>query len=114
MDELKFRAECLKKLGDGTEYSLPMLDSFVFATVQAAKLEQELKDEEAVIQHTNKANATNQASSPKVRMWALYREQANKLGQMLGLIPTAKVGRPAETAKKGFKLDGKMSVSKAS
>ncbi len=111
MDEVKFRGECLKKLGDSTEYSLPMLDSFVFATMKAAELEEELKGESAVIEHTNKANATNPASSPKVRMWALYREQANKLGQMLGLIPTAKVGRPAQVTKTGFKLDGKMKVA---
>lgn len=111
MDEVDFRAKCLEKLGQGTEYSLPMLDSFVFATMKAAELERELKGEGAVIEHTNKANATNPASSPKVRMWALYREQANKLGQMLGLIPTAKVGRPAEVKKTGFKLDSKMKVA---
>lgn len=111
MNKDVFRAECLKRLGEGAEYSLPMLDSFVFATVKAAELEAELEGEGAVIEHTNKANATNPASSPKVRMWALYREQANKLGQMLGLIPTAKVGRPAEVKKTGFKLDGKMKVA---
>ena len=113
MNRDDFKKTCLDILGEGTEYSLPMLDRFVFATFEAQRLQNEIADDAAAtIKHTNKAGHTNEASSPKVRMWVLYSQEANKLGQLLGLIPTAKVGRPAKIEKKkGFDLSNKMKVA---
>lgn len=114
MDKDKFREICLEKLGEETEYSLPMLERFVFATYEAKRIQEEIAGGPVTIQHTNKADHTNEASNPKVRMWLLYSQEANKLGQLLGLIPTGKVGRPSksESKKGGFDTTTPMAIAK--
>jgi hypothetical protein len=90
-----------------------MLDDYVFATFKARQLAQELEDEDATVKIAPrlKGKKDGEHSNPKVRMWALYREQANKLGQILGLLPTSKVGRPSKAKKKGFNLGSDMKVA---
>lgn len=116
MEKDKFREICLERLGEETEYSLPMLERFIFATYEAKRLQEAIEQESAAtIQHTNKAGHTNEASSPKVRMWVVYSQEANKLGQLLGLIPTGKVGRPSKSeskAKSGFDTTTPMKLAK--
>ena len=115
MEKEDFRRVCLERLGEDTEYSLPMLERFIFATYEAKRLQEEIEGGQATIQHTNKAGHTNEASSPKVRMWLVYSQEANKLGQLLGLIPTGKVGRPSKSeskAKGGFDTTTPMKVAK--
>lgn len=111
MDKDAFLERCLKRLGDSAEDYLPMVQDYVFATYKARELAEQLGEAEATVKIAPrlKGKPDSEHSNPKVRMWALYREQANKLGVMLGLVPS-KVGRPPE-AKKGFKLDGKMKVA---
>lgn len=106
-EQLAFYLECLSELqarhGDA-KYYLPVLQRYVFVTYEAERLAKELAEESATIEHTNKAGHTNPASSPKVRMFALYSEQATKLAATLGLnLVAPKVGRKAKT-KKGFEL----------
>lgn len=100
--------ECLKTLKSRhgeTEYYLVQLEMYVKATLKAKSLLDEIMDEDPIIQHTNKADHTNPASSPKVRMWALFNEQSMKLGKDLGLnLHTAKAGRPSKKKKAGFDL----------
>src|SRR5688500_2704166 len=100
MTEEEVYEDCLAQLkerhGVAKFYLIP-LKMYVKALMTADKLLQEIADEEATIQHTNKAGATNQASSPKVRMWALYSEQAMKWGKDLGLnLHQGKAGRPVK------------------
>jgi hypothetical protein len=104
--------ECLKVLRarhSDVRYYLVSLDMYVKATIKAQTLLDEILDTEVTVQHTNKASKTNEASSPKVRMWALFNEQAMKLGKDLGLnLHQGKAGRPAKK-KKDF---GAMKISK--
>ena len=116
MDENEMYRECLQILqarhGDAKYYLVP-LRAYVKATIKAETLLDQVLSDEATIQHTNKAGHTNNASNPKVRMWALFNEQAMKLGKDLGLnLHQGKVGRPAKSKeKKGFDL-GPMKVAK--
>ena len=112
MDKDAFLDLCLKRLGEHAEDYLPMVQDYVFATYKARELAEELGDAQATVKIAPrlKGKPDSEHSNPKVRMWALYREQANNLGKMLGLIPTAKVGRPSEK-KKGFNHDNKMKVA---
>lgn len=103
MNEVELYNECLSVLkarhGD-TKHYLVSLQMYVKATIKAWQLLEEITGEEVVIKHTNKANNTNDASSPKVRMWALFNEQSMKLGKDLGLnLHQAKAGRPAKKKK---------------
>lgn len=112
MTEKEMYDECLTVLkgrhGDGTFYLIP-LKMYVKATLKAAALLDEILDEEVTVSHTNKVKATNEASSPKVRMWALFNEQSMKLGKDLGLnLHQAKAGRPTKK-KKDF--NSKMKVA---
>lgn len=95
--------ECLSVLKErhgASKHYLVMLNMYVKATIKAAALLEEITGEDVVIKHTNKANNTNDASSPKVRMWALFNEQAMKLGKDLGLnLHQGKAGRPAKKKK---------------
>lgn len=105
--------DCLGQLqerhGSAKFYLVP-LRMYVKALMTADKLLQEIADEEATIQHTNKLGAVNPASSPKVRMWALYSEQAMKWGKDLGLnLHQGKAGRPTKK-KKDFR-GGKMKIA---
>ena len=113
MDKDRFKRSCLEKLGDSAEYYLPMVESYVFSTFKAFELEQELADESVTIKIAPrlKGKPDSEHSNPKVRMWALYREQANKLGASLGLLPTSKGAEIKKPGKKGFNTDGKMKVA---
>jgi len=111
MTEREIYNECLEQLkarhGDTKHYLIP-LKMYCRSLVKADKLLAEILDEDTTIQHTNKAGHTNDASSPKVRMWALFNEQSMKLGKDLGLnLHQGKAGRPAKK-KKEF---GKMKVA---
>lgn len=111
-EQREFYNECLKqmesRIGD-TKYYLPMLERFVKVTFKANALLNEIMDEEAVVEHTNKIGATNSASSPKARMFALFNEQAHKLAMDLGLTPgNAKPSqRKKATGKDRFKTSMK-------
>jgi hypothetical protein len=116
MDRDEFKRICVERIGEDKEYSSLMLDRFVFASFEAERLQGEIEaDQRSTIKHTNKAGHTNEASSPKVRMWVLYSQEANKLGQLLGLVPTAKVGRPSKSENKtkgGFDTTTPMAIAK--
>jgi len=103
LTEKEIYEECLSQLkirhSDTNHYLIP-LKMYVRALVKADKLLSEILNEDATIQHTNKAGHTNDASSPKVRMWALFNEQSMKLGKDLGLnLHQSKAGRPAKKKK---------------
>lgn len=111
LTEKELYEDCLAQLkerhGEAKFYLIP-LKMYVKALMTANKLLQEISQEQTTIQHTNKAGATNEASSPKVRMWALYSEQAMKWGKDLGLnLHQAKPGRPAKL-KKNFRAKMKI------
>lgn len=114
LTEQELYDECLSQLqarhGDTKHYLVP-LKMYVQALKKAEALLEEIMGEDTTVQHTNKADHTNQASSPKVRMWALFNEQAMKLGKDLGLnLHQGKAGRPAKK-KKGFDTGSKMKVA---
>lgn len=106
MDKRQFFERCYKRLGDSAEDYLPMLEDYVFATFKARELAEELGDQPATVKIAPrlKDRPDSEHSNPKVRMWALYRDKANELGKILGLIPQAKAGRPAKK-KKAFDGD---------
>lgn len=111
-EQQKFYDDCLTALKSRNleaEYYLPMLKRYVQTTFKAQAILDEIMEEAVTVEHTNKADHTNEASSPKARMYALFNEQAMKLGKELGLsLSTAKVGRPSKAKKKGFELGGKV------
>lgn len=114
LSEQELYDECLSQLqarhGDTKHYLVP-LKMYVKSLKKAQALLEEIMDEDAIVQHTNKADHTNAASSPKVRMWALFNEQSMKLGKDLGLnLHQSKAGRPAKK-KKGFDTGNKMKVA---
>jgi len=111
-----FYRTCLQELqsrNDYTEAYLPMLERYVTITNKLATLNSEIVDEEVIVQHTNKADHTNQASSPKWRMFLALNSEANKLAKDLKLSPIS-APRISERKKdkKGFELGGdKMKVA---
>lgn len=110
----RFYAECLAELQareDWTRAYLPMLARYVFITMQANKLASEIADEEVTVKHTNKVNATNEATSPKWRMFLLLDKQSSALARELRLSP---VNAPAGSRKKERKgFDTGMKVNKS-
>jgi hypothetical protein len=111
--ELEFYNECLEVLkekhGDSKFY-LAELESYVFAVFQRDTLMKELAEGgKATIKLTNHSGHTNDVSNPKVRMFALYNEQAIKLSKALGLqLATFKAGRKPK--RKGFNLESKLKI----
>jgi hypothetical protein len=109
-----FYKTCLQELKsreDWTEAYLPMLERFVFMTQQAAKVGDEIAEEAVTVKHTNRAEKTNEVSSPKWRMYLLLDKQVNALAKDLRLSPVNspdKGEKPKE--KKGF--DTSMKVAK--
>src|SRR6187402_1101611 len=86
-----------------SDYWVPMLERFVMVSSKLRILSEQIMDEAVTTNHTNKAEKTNEVSSPKVRMFALFNEQAHKLAVDLGLnLAQAKAGRKPKTAKDRF------------
>lgn len=108
MTKEEFRQCCFDMLGDDAKLYSVLVDDYVFATFKARELAEELEGEDATVQLTPrlKGRPANEHSNPKIRMWALYREQANKLGQLLGLLPQSKPGRKPKvlTGTERFKI----------
>lgn len=102
-EQQDFYDSCLLELNDRhgkAVFYLPNLERYVKATFKAGALLDEIMDEEATIKLTNHTGHTNDASSPKVRMFALFNEQAMKLGKDLGLnLHQGKAGRPSKKKK---------------
>lgn len=114
-EQTRFYNDCLSELrsrnGDAVFY-LPTLRRYVLTVFKAEETLTEIMDDDAVtIKHTNKTGHTNDASSPKVRMFALFNEQAMKLAKELGLSMSN--ARPAKVVKKkkGFDAPGKMKIA---
>ena len=109
-----FYRKCLAELKgrpDFTEAYVPMLERFVFITMKAAKLGEDIEDEEVTIEHTNKADRTNEVTSPKWRMYLLLDKQSNALARELRLSPiNAPVVAEKEEEDEGF--DTVLKVSK--
>lgn len=108
MNKEEFRQCCFDILGDDAKLYSVLVDDYVFATFKARELAEELEDEGATVKIAPrlKGKPDSEHSNPKIRMWALYREQANKLGQLLGLLPQAKPGRKPKvlTGTERFKI----------
>lgn len=103
---------CLERLGESAEYNLPLVEDYVFAVFKARELaESELGDEPAVVKIAPrlKGKPDSEHSNPKIRMWALYRKEANELGKLLGLINSKPV---RAKKKKAFEDDSKMRLAK--
>ena len=86
----EFYAKCLTELTGRDNYTdafLPLLDRYCTLTVKLNKLNAEIVDEEIVMSHTNKAGATNEASSAKWRMFLALNTEANRLARQLKLCP---------------------------
>jgi hypothetical protein len=100
---------CLTELrgrANYTEAFLPMLDRYVMLTIKLAKLNSEIVDYEIVVDHTNKADHKNQASSPAWRMFLALNREASMLAKELGLSPISAPKTEKKTEKKGFNLTG--------
>lgn len=103
-----FYKKCLSELKtrpDWTEAYLPMLERYVFITMKAAALGQEIEDEEVEVtsEHTNRAKETNEVTSPKWRMYLLLDKQSNTLARELKLSPiNAPVVQVKEEEDEGF------------
>lgn len=104
-EQVKFYNECLSELktrhGDAIFY-LPTLRRYVLTVFKAEETLVSIMNEAPTIKHTNKSDHTNDASNPKVRMYALFNEQAMKLAKELGLsMASFKPAKPGKK-KKGF------------
>ena len=109
-----FYDECLAELkgrDDWTEAYLPMLERYVFITMKANKLGADIAQEEVTVSHTNKANATNQVTSPKWRMFLLLGKESSALARELRLSPVNAPTGSRRKEKKGF--DTGMKVNKS-
>lgn len=120
MTKVRFDAEfddfynkCLAELKARPNYTdafVPILERYVTITSKLAKLNSEIIDEELTIDHTNKAQKTNQVSNPAWRMFLALDDQASKLAAQLKLSPaTAPVSE--KKGKKGFDLGNNMKVA---
>jgi hypothetical protein len=108
-NEALFYEKCLSELKarhESTDAFLPML------TMKAEKLAEKIADEEVIIQHTNKADHTNEASSPKWRMYLALNKEAIALGKELQLSPASvpKI-KEKKKGKKSWDLSGKMKAA---
>jgi hypothetical protein len=102
-----FYNECLSDLKARDNFSesfIPMLERYVTLTALLSKLNAEIVDEQVVVEHTNKANNKNQASSPKLRMFLALDSQANALARELKLSPATAPVVTKKDKKKGFDL----------
>ncbi len=115
MEKTRFDAEfedfyndCLAELKSRTNYTeafIPLLERYVTMTAKLSKLNGEIIDEEVTVQHTNKADHTNTATSPKWRMFLALNREAILLADKLKLSPaTAPVESSKKKDKKGFDL----------
>jgi hypothetical protein len=114
MGKVRFDAEfedfyntCLTELQSRpnfTEAWVPQLERFVTITAKLAKLNSEIVDEEVTVDHTNKANKTNKATSPAWRMFIALDSQANALADKLKLSPHTAPVSTKKQEKKGFDL----------
>ncbi len=112
---LDFYELCLHELKSRKGYTdayLPMLERYVLITMKVAEVGEEIVDEEVIVKHTNKAKETNDASSPKLRMFILLSQQASLLAKDLKLSPIAAPAIASKKkAEKGFTTDSKMKVA---
>jgi hypothetical protein len=110
-----FYNQCLAELRGRSNYSeafIPILERYVTITAKLSKLNSEIVDEEVTVQHTNKADHTNQATSPKWRMFLALNREACMLADKLKLSPaTAPSEAGKNKPKKGFNLGGEMKVA---
>lgn len=110
-----FYDQCLTELKSRNDYTdayLPILERYVLVTMKAASVGAEIVEEEVVVDHTNKAKQTNQASSPKLRMFFELNNHANILATQLRLSPNSAPPNSAKKKeKKGFDLTGNMKVA---
>jgi hypothetical protein len=109
-----FYDECLSELKSRDDFSdayIPMLRRFVFITIQANKLGADIAQEEVTVSHTNKVGATNQATSPKWRMYLLLGKESSALARELRLSPVNAPAGSRKREKKGF--DTGMKVNKS-
>ena len=103
-----FFQRCLSELKARDNYTdafLPLLQRYVTLTAMLTKLNIGIIEEEAIIEFTNKAGHTNQATSPKWRMFVLLNKEANQLARQLKLCPESAPRKDMPRAKKGFDLD---------
>lgn len=110
-----FYEDCLAELQKRPDFNpayIPILERYVFVTMKMARISEQISDQEAVVQHTNKAGHTNEATSPHWRMYLALNKEAIALGKELKLSPAS---APPVTAKpekkKGFDLSGGMKVA---
>lgn len=109
-----FYNKCLAELkgrSNFTEAFIPMLERYVTITAALSNLNNEIVDEKLTTEHTNKAEKTNEVSSPKWRMFLALNREAQALAKDLELSPaTAPVTKSQRP--KGFDLSGdKMKVA---
>ncbi len=103
-----FYNKCLAELKGRPNYTdafLPVLDRYVTITSKLAQLNTAIVDEEITVSHTNKANNTNQATSPKWRMFLALNKEALALADQLKLTPKSAPVSERKPDKKTFKLE---------
>jgi hypothetical protein len=103
----------LKARPNYTDAFLPILDRYVMLTVKLGKLNSEIVDSEIVVEHINKKDHKNEASSPAWRMFLALNREASMLAKELGLSPVSAPKTEKKGDKKRFELGGEMKVSKA-
>lgn len=103
-----FYNKCLAELKSRANWSeafIPMLERYVTLTAKLAQLNVGIVGDEVEVEHTNKADHTNKATSPKWRMFLLLNKEASQLAKDLQLTPgTAPTVQDKGKKKKGFDL----------
>lgn len=106
---------CLKELmsrPDWSEAYIPLLERYVTITNKLTKLNTDIIDKDVIVEHTNKAGHTNDATAPDWRMFIMLNREANALAKELKLSPiSAPVGMGKTDKKKGFDLGKTMKVA---
>lgn len=102
----------MKARANYTDAFIPMLDRYVTVTATLAKITADIVDSEITVEHTNKAKAKNEATSPKWRMFIMLNKEANQLAKELELSPATAPVSETKGKQKGFNL--KEPVMKAS
>lgn len=98
-----FYDQCLTELKARSNWSesfVPMLERYVTITAKLSKLNEDLVDEEITVKHTNRAEKTNEVTSPKWRMFLALNREATALADKLELSPSS---APVKTAGKEVK-----------
>ena len=121
---LQFYNDCLDVLKDRPGFNepvIPILERYVFASMKASQMADEIAQEPLTVKHTNNKSKTNEASSPKARMFVFFSREAAALAKELGLSPAAarmmKVDKPKTktvfncTSRNATHLDGKMKIA---